>query len=264
MPATTRHVLVLGDSLTYLGPEPGNVLTDPRLFPNVMAGRLEGEVAIDLLARLGWGARDAWWALTKDPRSWGQYVPRADALVLAVGGFDQLPAVIPSYAREGMAYLRPGGLRRSVRRTYHRVAPPLMRATDGRLRQLPQAATDRYLARCLEAVWALRPGIPVVLVGPSPYDSALYPAQRPHPAAVRAARAWASEHGTGFVDLDPLVTPHLRAGRNNPDGLHWGWETHAEVGEALAHELTRVGWGGACQPRPEGDNGAPARPTPLE
>lgn len=237
-----RHVLVLGDSLAFHGPVSPVPLTDPRLYPNVMAAALGDDVQVDLLARFGWSARDAWWALTKDPRSWGEYVGRADALVLAVGGFDQLPAALPTYLREGLAYVRPGGVRRRVKDAYAQAAPHVMRLTGGLMRQLPQSATDHYLARCHDAVVAFRPGIPVVLMGPSPWDSDLYPSQRHHAAAVRAAEAWASLHGTGLVDLDPLVLPHLRAGTNNPDGLHWGWPTHTDVGAALAGELIARGW----------------------
>lgn len=229
-----RHVLVLADSLAFHGPERAEPLTDPRLYPNVMAAHLGDAVGVDLLARLGWTARDAWWALTKDPRSWGEYVPRADALVLAVGGFDHLPAALPSYWREGLAYIRPGSVRRRAKAAYATAAPRVMRVTDGRMRQLPQAATDRYLTRCVQAVRALRPGIPVVLMGPSPYDSDLYPSQRPHAAAVVAAAEWAKSLETAFVDLDPLVLPDLVAGRNNADGMHWGWDTHQRVGRALA------------------------------
>ena len=35
-----RHVLVFGDSLTFHGPATPVALTDPRLFPNVMAAAL--------------------------------------------------------------------------------------------------------------------------------------------------------------------------------------------------------------------------------
>jgi len=242
MAEDVRHLLVLADSLAYHGPRSPVPLTDPRLYPNVMAAALGGSVRVDLLARLGWSAREAWWALTKDPRSWGEYVGRADGLVLAVGGFDQLPAALPSYLREGLAYVRPGGLRRGARGAYAVAAPRVMRLTGGRMRQLPQAATDHYLTRCVEAVRAFRPGIPVVLMGPSPWESALYPPTRGHAPAVVAAREWARGQGTGFVDLDPVVRPALDRREGNPDGLHWGWPTHAAVGAALAHELRAQGW----------------------
>ncbi len=241
----TRHVVVFGDSLTFHGPERPEVLTDPRLYPNVLAAALgaDGDVVeVDVVARLGWTARDAWWALTKDPYVATVVAPRATAVVLGVGQMDQLPAAMPTYLRDGIPYVRPGGLRRVVRKAYRSAGPRVIRATGGRLRQLPQAATDTYLTRIVQAMRLLSPlraDVPIVLAGPSPYAAAAYPSQRPHAPAVAAARRWAAEHRVGFVDLDPLVGPALAAGTSNPDGMHWGWETHRRVGEALAEALLR-------------------------
>jgi diglucosylglycerate octanoyltransferase len=129
----TRHVLVFGDSLTFHGPAGPVPLADPRLFPNVLAAALQRSatwaaadscrVRADVVARLGWTARDAWWALTKDPVVATVLAPRASALVLAVGQMDQLPAAVPTYLRDGIAYLRPGGLRRCVPPTGGRGRP---------------------------------------------------------------------------------------------------------------------------------------------
>ena len=244
--APTRHLLVLGDSLAFHGPERPERPDDPRLYPNVCAATLAdrdgGRVEADLVARPGWTARDAWWAMTKDPRVWGVLLPRADALVIGVGQLDQLPAAVPTWLRESIPYVRPGGLRRRVRSTYARASPAVVRATGGRLRQLPQAATDHYLTRIVAAARFWRPGIPVVLLGPSPYAAASYPSQRPHAPAVRAARRWAADHEVAFVDLDPVVQPSLDAGTGNPDGLHWSWAVHAQVGVAVAHSLPALGW----------------------
>ena len=238
----TRHVLVLGDSLTFHGPDQPHRPSDPRLFPNVMARCLGDDVRADVVARLGWTARDAWWAVTKDPRVWGELVPRADALVLAVGQMDHLPAAIPTWLREGIPYVRPGSVRRRVRRAYASAAPWVIRATDGRMRQLPQAATDHYLARVVQGVHTYRPGIPVVLLAPSPHEAPAYPSTRQHQPAVRAAHRWGTANGAGVVDLDPIVGPSLAAGTGNPDGMHWGWEAHEGIGVALAAELQRRGW----------------------
>ena len=242
MPQPGRHVFVLGDSLAFHGPERPIPFRDPRLFPNVMAAHLGDDVTIDLLARPGYTARDAWWALTRDPRAWGEYIHRAHALVLAVGGFDQLPAAVPSYLREGIPYLPRGPMRHWARRGLASKGPWVMRATGGRIRQLPQAATDRYLQRIIEAVEVYRPGIPRVLMGPSPFESTFYPVPRPHALAVDAARRWAAHHDVGFVDIDPLVVPSLRAGNANPDGMHWGWDAHDAVGRALAGNLLDQGF----------------------
>ena len=238
------HVLVLADSLAFHGPEQPHPPGDARLYPNVMARALTNAlgqpVSADLVARLGWTARDAWWALTKDPRVWGELLPRADALVLGVGQMDQLPVALPTYLRDGISYVRPGWLRRRVRRGYLAASPWVVRATDGRMRALPQTATDHYLARIVAGVHHYRPEIPVVLLGPSPYAAPAYPSQRQHLPAVDAARRWSRVHGVALVELDPIVAPSLATGSGNPDGMHWGWAVHQRVGRALAVELSDV------------------------
>ncbi|MFM8896360.1 MAG: hypothetical protein ACKOE2_13580, partial [Actinomycetales bacterium] len=123
--------------------------------------------------------------------------------------------------------------------------PPALR---GSMRQLPQAATDRYLSRIVTAMQHWRPGIPVVLMGPSPWSAPTYPVQRTHPVAVEAGRRWAHAHGVAFVDVDPLVAPALRAGQGNPDGLHWAWSTHERVGRALAEALLAASSGNVHTP----------------
>ncbi len=236
-----QHVLVLGDSLTYHGPLRAELPSDARLWPNVMRRALadsgSGPVDVDLVARLGWTARDGWWALTKDPRCWGEVLPRADAVVLALGQMDQLPAAVPTYLREGIPYIRPARARLAVRRAYRAAAPPVMRLTGGPWRQLPQRATDAYLGRIVEAVRYWRPGVPVVLLGPSPFDSPYYPAGRGHAPAVAAARSWSRAHDVEFIDIDPLVLPSLRDGTANADGMHWSWRSHELVGLAVGGAL---------------------------
>lgn len=234
---TRRHLLVLGDSLSFHGPDRTEVPTHPGLYPNVCAAALGPDVGVDLLARPGWTARDAWWALTKDPMAWGVYVPRADYLILGVGGMDHLPAAVPTWVRDSLPYVRPGSARRAARSAYLRLSPPLIRTSGGRMRQLPQAATDRYLSRIVQAVRHWRPAIRIGLLGPSPYDAPAYPSQRPHLPARAAARDWAVAHDVGFVDVDPLVLPSLADGTANADGMHWSWDSHRKVGEAFARLL---------------------------
>src|SRR4051812_43190966 len=116
-----RRVLVIADSLAFHGPRQPELLTHSALYPNVLARELGAEV--DVVARLGWTARDAWWALTRDPAVYSVLLPRADAVVLGVGGMDQLPASLPTYLREGISYLRPGWVRRPVRSAFHHIHP---------------------------------------------------------------------------------------------------------------------------------------------
>ncbi len=232
-----RHLLVFADSLAFHGPSEAVPPTDPRLYANVAAGLLGPDWTVDLVARPGWTARDGWWALTKDPMVWGVYVPRCSAVVLALGQMDQLPAALPTWLRESMPYIRPGQVRRRVRGAYRAGAPYVIRATDGRLPQLSVPATSHYLGRMVEAIRHYRPEVPFVRLLPAPYDAAIYPAQRHHAAAVAAARQWCREQNVTGIDMERIIGPHLAAGRNNPDGMHWGWEAHADLGAALAEAL---------------------------
>ncbi len=238
-----RHLLVVGDSLAFHGPDRPYVLTDPRLFPNVAAAQVGPDVEVDLVARLGWTARDAWWAVTKDPYVWGVVLPRADALVITVGGMDQLPAAIPTYLRDGIPYVRPAALRRRVRDAYRVLSPPAIRLTGGHMRQLPQKATDHYLGRITQVVRHFRPEMPVVLVAPGVHQAPDYPTDRHHQPALLAARRWADKHQTGYIEIDDMIWPSLRDGSANPDGIHYSWRSHELVGEAIARELKVVGFG---------------------
>ncbi len=230
-----RHAFVLADSLAFHGPERIEIPTDPRLYPQVCANGLEADV--DLVAREGWTARDAWWALTKDPMAYGVYLPRADYVVIGVGGMDQLPASVPTWVRDSLPYVRPGGLRRRLRRAYRSLTPPVIKATNGWLRQLPQDATDRYLTRIVQAVRAVRPQVPIALLAPCPYRSPYYPSERHHAKALAAARALAGELNVALVDPSSAVLAGLTDGTANPDGMHWSWQAHQQVGEDLASAL---------------------------
>ena len=138
----TGRLLVLGDSLTYHGPTGPELVTDPRLWPQQVAASTGRR--LDLLARQGWTARDAWWALTKDPVAWSVLLPRADVLVLAVGGMDALPASLPTYLREGIPYVRPAAAAApGARRLPDR--PPRRGAVDRRTAAGPAAAGHRPL-----------------------------------------------------------------------------------------------------------------------
>lgn len=236
------HLLVLGDSLTYHGPGRPEFPADARLWPNITARLLPGTPEVDLHARLGWTARDGWWAVTRDPTCWGRDVPRASGIVVALGGMDQLPAAIPTYLREGISYLPRSSWRRVARRAYGGAAPALMRITGGRMRQLPQRATDAYLGRIVSGVRFYRPHVPIVVLSPSPFRSAYYPVASGHEAAVAAGRRWAARAGVEWVDVDPLIRPSLDDGSANPDGMHWSWRAHEEVGRAVAEALVRAGF----------------------
>lgn len=207
---------------------------DVRLFPQVTGRALA--MPVDLVARQGWTARDAWWALTKDPVVWGTYLPRAGAVVLAMGGMDQLPAPVPTWVRDSIPYLPSGRARRVARDAWRALTPPAVRRFNGPFRTLPQAATDRYLARIVQGVRALRPELPIALMGPAPWTGPYYPNTSRHRPAVHAAKRWARAHDVPYVDIEDLVAPRLAS--CNPDGMHWSWEVHGLVGHAIASTLT--------------------------
>ncbi len=236
------RVLVLADSLAYHGPSRPELLTEPRLYPQVMAAALGAEA--DVVAQVGWTARHAWRSLTRDPRVYSLLVPHADAVVLAVGGMDYLPTALPTHLREGIGYLRPRPVRRAVRRTYLAAQPRVARWTRGRLRAIPQRLTDGYLTNCVTALRAVRPGLPIIGILPPRHRAAAFGFQlRGHQLAWEAARAWGIAHGVPMADLAAMVQPHLEAGRANLDGLHFGWESHHDVGLELARVLKScAGW----------------------
>lgn len=229
------RLLVIGDSLTFHGPAQAELLTEPRLWPNVTAAL---GWRPDVVARAGWTSRDGWWALTKDPRVWTTLAdPALAACVIGVGSMDAVPASVPVWAREAIPYVRSGALRRRVRSAYLTAHPHVVRATAGAVRQLPQSATEHYWTRMLVAIRHHRPGLRLLLLGPAPWRSDAYPSHRHYAASVASARRFADANGLAVVDLEPLVAPMHAQRRGNPDGLHWDWATHAQVGQAVAEGL---------------------------
>jgi hypothetical protein len=240
------RVLVIADSLAFHGPDQPHPMTDPRLYPHVLAADLSGRTGqpwqADVVTRFGMTAREAWQVMTKEPVTWSILLPRADAVVLAVGNFDQLPTWLPSWLREGIPLIRPERLKGVVRQAFHTSHPRLTELTGARMRILPQHLTDRFLSLCVGGVRHYRPGVPILGVAPPRHAAWYYghPSARTearHRETVAAARAWAAREDVALVELWPLVEPHLAAGRNNSDGMHWGFECHADVGSAMAAAL---------------------------
>jgi hypothetical protein len=235
-------VLLIGDSLSFHGPQRAELLTHPDLMPNVLAAelsaRLGTEVVVDVVARLGFTARDAWWSLTKDPAVYSVLLPRASAVVLEVGLVDGLPASVPTYLRQGIDYIRADRVRHWVAKNYHRLHPYLVRASDSRMRVLPLRATVAYLRKCIDGIRYFHPAMPIVATAPPKHASWYFPkADRGHVPSVQAVRALGAELAVPVVELEPLVCGHRDAGRSNPDGLHWGWEAHRDVALAYADVL---------------------------
>jgi diglucosylglycerate octanoyltransferase len=222
-------LLVIADSLSYFGPKGGLAADHPRIWPNLVAAELGWDV--ELVARIGWTSRDAYWALIQDPRVWAT-VPRAGAVVFAVGGMDSLPSPLPTAVRETLRYIRPPALRRQVRTAYQWLQPRL--APLGWPVALPPKLSVEYLEECRTSLEYMRPELPIIGCLPSVHLSDAYgKVHAGRPAAVDALEAWGREKNVPLVDLAQAVRPDIFSGEGNPDGIHWGWNGHAAVAEAM-------------------------------
>jgi hypothetical protein len=229
-------LLVIADSLSYYGPAGGLPADDSRIWPNLVAAELDWDV--ELVARIGWTCRDAYWALIGDPRVWA-VVPRAGAVVFATGGMDSLPSPLPTALRELIRYLRPPVVRRQVRAGYQWLQPRLSQL--GRPVALPPRVSIEYLEQSRRALRQLRPDLPIVGVLPSVHDCEAY--GRVHSGrepAVRALRAWSAKTSVPLVDLAEAVRDNIFSGAANPDGIHWGWAAHQNVARAMVKVLSEV------------------------
>nr|WP_314145344.1 diglucosylglycerate octanoyltransferase [uncultured Rhodococcus sp.] len=234
--AAQPALLVLADSLSYYGPEGGLPVDDLRLWPNLVAAELGWTV--ELVARIGWTSRDAWWALTQDPRVWAA-IPRAGAVVLGIGGMDSLPSPLPTALREQIRYVRPPALRRVVRAGYQAVQPVLSHL--GWPVALPPRLSVEYLEQTRAALAYVRPELPVIGTYPSVHRCDAYgKVHSGREPAVRALRAWSADRNVPMVDLADAVRPNIESGNANPDGIHWGWDAHIAVAEAMLKVLRAV------------------------
>jgi lysophospholipase L1-like esterase len=59
-------------------------------------------------------------------------------------------------------------------------------------------------------------------------------------AGEAAVRRWAARYDVPLLDVPALTGDHVRGGHGNPDGIHWGFEAHRAVGQALA-DMVRHG-----------------------
>ncbi|MFC9895212.1 diglucosylglycerate octanoyltransferase [Nocardia sp. NPDC127579] len=229
-------LLVVADSLAYFGPKGGLPADDPRIWPNLVAAELDWDV--ELVGRIGWTCRDAYWALIGDPRIWAA-VPNAGAVVFAVGGMDSLPSPLPTALREQIRYIRPPRLRRMVRSAYNGLQPILSKL--GRRLALPPRVSVDYLEQSREALAQLRPDLPFVGVLPSVHNCAAYGrVHRGRPRLVKALRAWSARTSVPLVDLGEAVRENIFSEDANPDGIHWGWAGHTAVATAMVKTLQEV------------------------
>ena len=224
-------ILVLSDSLAYHGPTGGLPADDPHIWPNLVGADCDREVA--LFGRIGWTTRDVWWALTQDPNIWAA-VPRAEVVVLAVGGMDSLPSPLPTALREQIRYLRPERLRQTVREGYSWVQPRLSRL--GWPMALPPKVTVEYLDKIGSALTQLRPELPIGVCLPpthaSPYYGHVHSGRIP---TTTAMATWAQSRGHRTVDFYPATRDAFADPDQemNPDGIHWGFACHRAIADVV-------------------------------
>lgn len=258
MPRVPR-VVVLGDSLTFHGPEGPVPLGDGRLYPNLLAARL-GDVTgapwdVQVWARAGWGVRELWLALQKDVHLQQQLLLGADAVVVGLGSVDALSVGVPRWVVMALPYLRPTRLRRAVRRAIDRAHPRVVRATGGVWSFTPPGVIRHCWAKSIDGIRLFAPSAALCAVLPARHRAVYYGGVATHHARVHGLlRDMAAARGVAEVDLAALSEPHLDA--LNRDGAHWGWALHADVAEAMAAALvpqlaarTREARAGSSPPR---------------
>lgn len=231
-------IMVLGDSLSYYGNKGGLSADDPQIWPN-LAGAEAGR-DVELFARIGWTSRDIWWAITQDPRIWAA-VPHADVLILAFGGMDSLPSPLPTALREQIRYVRPEKLRQLVRGAYGWLQPRL--SPIGWPMAIPPSETVYYYEKIRAALSHLRPDLPIIVCLPPTHDSPYYGNVHPGRIATTVAISqWASEHDLPTVDFYPVTADDFADPKvdMNPDGIHWGLDTHVRIAEVLAPAIKQA------------------------
>lgn len=229
-------LLVLADSLAYYGPKGGLPADDPRIWPNLVGREFDWDV--ELIARIGWTCRDAYWALVQDPRVWAA-VPHASAVVIATGGMDTLPSPLPTALREQIRYIRPPALRRRVRDAYGWLQPRL--SPLGWPVALPPHVSVDYLEQIRGALSTLRPDLPIIATLPAVHQCAAYAnVHVGREPAVRRTTEWAAAHDLPLVDLKPPVEGHIGGPDANPDGIHWGWQGHENVAQAMIKAISAI------------------------
>ncbi|MGL4307099.1 MAG: diglucosylglycerate octanoyltransferase [Mycobacteriaceae bacterium] len=229
-------LIVIADSLAYYGPKGGLPADHPKIWPNLVAQELNWDV--ELIARVGWTSRDLWWALTQDPRIWAA-VPKAGAVIFAVGGMDSLPSPLPTALRETIRYIRPPRLRRMVREAYSWLQPRL--APLGWPVALPAKLTAEYLESSRAALEYMRPELPVIATLPPVHISEAYAkVHSGRPATEAAIAGWAAQRQLPVVDVAAAVSENIFSGQGNPDGIHWGFPAHEAVAKVMIEVLRGI------------------------
>lgn len=245
------RLVVLGDSFTFTDEHGPQLPDEPALWPNVaaaaLAERLGEEVAVQVLARPAQTVREALDLVRRDRHVQFEVLAHAHGVVVALGSYDHAPMGVPSPVQALVPFLRPPGLRRTVRGWLHRAYPYLVRMTGGRFTRTPPAVFDRTHADLLAHVRAVAHGAAGVALGPSSHRSAYYGDGHVRFEERAAAQLrQAAAQGLAPVPAWPLVLPH--SDRLNVDGIHWPRDAHAAVGRAVADALAPQLLGEADRP----------------
>lgn len=235
------RMVVLGDSTSFIDHRGPQLPTEPTLYPNVAARRLEAaldrQVDVTIVARAGTTIRDVHRTVTKDRHVMFDVLTGADAVVVAFGGFDHAPGGIPPMLDAMVPYVRPASVRRQLRRAMSAAYPWVVRATAYRMARTHPGTFDRLYEDLFLHVRGLTRGAPGVALGPtSHHHAAWYGDRHPrHPQREAEQLALAAGQGYATRPVWDLVVPF--ADDFNDDGIHWPPPAHAAVGQVVADLL---------------------------
>lgn len=243
--------MVVGDSFTFTddrGPVmPGAGTVWPTVAAAAVGEVLGVAVETQVVSAPARTVREALELVRKDRHVQFEVLARADAVVLALGSYDHAPIGVPAPVFALASFLRPPGLRRSVRRALHRAYPWLVRATGGRASRTPWSGFERDWEALLTHVRGVAHGAAGAVVGPSTHRAAYYGHTHPR-YPQRASRQLAAAARQGFTTVDPHPLVVAGGEPRNPDGIHWHRAAHERVGRAVAAAL--VAQLAGAEPRP--------------
>ncbi len=231
------RVVLIGDSTAFHGPDGRLRLDDPRLYQNVMVSeiraRLGREVSLSSYCRAGMTTREAWELISKDPAVQEFVLPSTDVVVFAAGSTDGLATALPTWLKDAIGHIPHTKLRRAVRRRYLENHRHFLRVLGGGFPTVPHSVTRDLWGRSIDALRWYSGGAHVVAltVQPSsgPHQGHIDPySERVNAIVIEAA----TQKGVSYVDLHSICSGRFH--KFNPDGIHWDYATHAEVGTQLA------------------------------
>lgn len=233
---THDRLLVFGDSLSFYVPKGALPPSHEGIWPVKTAAALG--LKLELFAQAGWTTRHAWWEMTRDPRVW-EAIAGAEAIVIAVNTMDSMQSPLPTAIRENIKHIRPARLRRWIRKKYVALQPKLAPHTP--FTALPTHLTQDYLERLRKAIKTVRPDVSLLVTLPAQTYAETYGYAHPGRATTAVTVAeWAAAHGIPTVDLYDFTQHDVEGALGNPDGMHWGFDVHTTVAEAITEALQKV------------------------